>query len=473
MLFNSYAFVIFFPIVATGFFLLPQRARTPWLLLASYVFYGYWKPAYLVLIAISTLVDYVCGRRIHASSDPKIRKRLLIVSLVVNLGILFFFKYLLFVATSALWLAGLAGFEYSGQLWDVVLPVGISFYTFQSMGYTIDVYREKIPAERSLLQFALYVSFFPQLVAGPIERAGHLLPELRRTHRFSDARAVEGLRLVLWGFIKKVVIADRLALYVNMVYGQPEAYSAEAVLIATAFFAVQIYCDFSGYTDIARGVARLLGVRLMRNFNRPYIATSIRDFWHRWHISLSTWFRDYVYIPLGGSRHGLRRTCYALAITFLLSGLWHGANWTFVVWGAIHGGFAVLEFLGSRREALRAVVARVPMALRRVLVVGVVCFAWVFFRAESLESAGAILGRLDRWYGLGGAVEPTTWGQLLYMTGLVMMLQLAEHHGRDRDFPERIARWPLLARWFFYIAGALAVLYLAPQQDQPFIYFQF
>ncbi|MBN2311845.1 MAG: MBOAT family protein, partial [Candidatus Hydrogenedentes bacterium] len=364
MLFNSYQFLIFFPVVACLHFMLPHRWRWLLLLLASYAFYMAWVPSYIILILVSTLVDYVAAILISRTEVKAKRTAFLMLSLFTNFGLLFTFKYFNFFNESLRVLFDYFGIAYSIPASHFLLPVGISFYTFQTLSYTIEVYRGRQECERRFGIFALYVAFFPQLVAGPIERPQNLLKQFFVRQRFDPARATSGLQLLLWGMFKKVVIADRLALVVDQVYnGDAYSYHGASLYVATFFFAFQIYCDFSGYSDIAIGTARLLGFDLMKNFDRPYSARSIGEFWQRWHISLSTWFRDYVYIPLGGSRVAVPRWYLNLAITFTVSGLWHGANWTFVIWGALHAVYYIASVVfKSRYDALavRSGLARVP-----------------------------------------------------------------------------------------------------------------
>jgi alginate O-acetyltransferase complex protein AlgI len=365
VLFNSIEFLLFFPVVVAIYFATPQRYRWALLLAASYYFYASWKPEYLLLIIASTLVDYGCGLRMGSIAGKARRKKWLLVSLTSNLGLLFAFKYFNFFNESARAVFDRFNIFYDVPAFDLLLPVGISFYTFQTLSYSIDVYRGRQRPERHLGIFALYVSFFPQLVAGPIERSTHLLPQFFQPHRFEYDRVTSGLRLVLWGFFKKVVVADRLALYVNAVYNDPSAHTGPTILLATYFFAFQIYCDFSGYSDIAIGTARVMGYDLMQNFRRPYFARSISEFWSRWHISLSTWFRDYLYIPLGGNRVPRWRWYVNLFAVFLISGLWHGANWTFVVWGALHGTYLIVGLVTSDArerfwQRLEELAARLP-----------------------------------------------------------------------------------------------------------------
>ena len=363
---------------------------------------------------------------------------------------------------------------------DILLPVGISFYTFQALSYIIDVYNGRIKAERHLGIFALYVAFWPQLVAGPIERSRRLLPQFREKHTFSYRRVTDGLRLMLWGFFKKVVIADQMALYVNQVYNNVNDYHGIPLIIATFLFTVQIYCDFSGYTDIARGAARTMGFDLMKNFNRPYFAKSIREFWQRWHISLSTWFRDYVYIPLGGSRVVKWRWYYNLLLTFLLSGLWHGASWTFVVWGGLHGGYLILEDMtgGFQRKLANFIFPRQGRFFNRLFQVAttllMVCFAWIFFRANSLADAVTVVKNIFR-------IDLNEWGlqvvapHSLCISALLILILLSVHLKERRVRIHRyLSQLPLMVRWSVYTAAVWAVMIAGIfGVQQEFIYFQF
>jgi alginate O-acetyltransferase complex protein AlgI len=412
MLFNSMQFCVFFPAVVAVYFMLPQRVRWAFLLAASYGFYMAWEPGYVVLLWLSTAVDFVAAKRIAASTGRR-RRNWLLASLGANLALLFFFKYYNFFAASLGAGVKALGFHLVVPYSEFLLPMGISFYTFQTMSYTIDVYRGRLTPETHLGHFALYVSFFPQLVAGPIERAGSLLPQLKRCPVVDYDQITDGLRLMAWGFFKKMVIADRLATVVEHVYDNPEGQSGPAILLATVCFGYQIYCDFSGYSDIAIGAARILGVRLSSNFNRPYAARSITEFWQRWHITLSTWFRDYVYVPLGGNRTGRFRWAVNILVVFMVSGLWHGANWTFVVWGLIHGTLLLAE-----RSLARVAPAstRIPGLIKLLLTFTAVHIGWIFFRAATVTEAWTLLRRIPQdWSVLR---DPVFWDNVPYTLGL-------------------------------------------------------
>lgn len=341
MIFNSFTFLIFFIIVTAIYFWLPYKHRWKMLLAASYVFYMSWSAKYALLLLTSTAITFVSG--VVMDRSPRYKRAALVCSILLNIGILFIFKYANF--TIDIFNGVLSWFGSSSELsyLDLLLPVGISFYIFQALSYSIDVYKGKIATEKNFFFYALFVSFFPQLVAGPIEKASHLLPQLKKSFDFNFDRARDGLQMIIWGMFKKIVIANRLAIYVDQVYNNVGSFGPIELMMASIMFAFQIYCDFSGYSDIAIGIARIMGYDLMRNFNRPYFARSIGDFWHRWHISLSTWFQQYLYIPLGGNRVKIPRHYFNLFVTFLVSGIWHGANWTFVVWGALHGAGLVVE----------------------------------------------------------------------------------------------------------------------------------
>ncbi len=389
MLFHTWIFLVFFLIFYPVYILLRKtRARVPWLLLASYVFYGWWNPLYLLLILWSTTVDYIA---VLGMSRTRWRKLWVCWSLVNNLGMLGFYKYGKFAAENVNALLHWLHIPYQVAMPDVLLPVGISFFVFQSMSYTIDYYRKEVEEEPNFIRYAAFVSLFPQLVAGPIERAKNLLPQLQHEPKITKQDITDGLSLFVVGLFKKVALADYLALYVDPVYANPAHHSGAALLLATFVFGWQIYFDFSGYTDMARGLGRLLGIRLMLNFNNPYLATGLGDFWRRWHISLSTWFRDYVYIPLGGNRRGTLRTYINIWLTMLVSGLWHGAQWTYVIWGAVHAAGYTLTRSLERSAFYRQ---QVPKLAKQALTYGVVNLAWVFFRAEHVSDAWLILKRI-------------------------------------------------------------------------------
>lgn len=397
MLFNSFEFLLFFPVVTLLYFLLPQKWRWLHLLLASCVFYMALIPVYILILIFTIIIDYFAGIIIEKSEGKK-RKLFLTASIIANVGVLAIFKYYNFFIDNVNELLNLAGAGSTVPYLDIILPVGLSFHTFQAMSYTIEIYRGNQVAERHFGIYALYVMFYPQLVAGPIERPQNLLHQFREHHSFDIGRIYEGLRLMLWGLFKKVVIADRLSLYVNAVYGDVEAHSGANLALATVFFAIQIYCDFSGYSDMALGSARVMGFKLMTNFNRPYFAKNIQEFWKRWHISLSTWFRDYVYISLGGNRVGKLKVYFNVAIVFLLSGFWHGANWTFVVWGAIHAFLIVTymlykEYISKDKSHGGTIVKIMSVGFTFFLV----CIGWVFFRAQSVGEAMTILMKISEF----------------------------------------------------------------------------
>ena len=477
VVFTSIQFVLFLPLVVFLYYMTPPARRWIVLLGASYLFYMAWKPAYLVLIGVSTLVDYVAGRRMEASKAPAARRFWLSASLVANLGLLFSFKYLDFALQSLQAALQTVGLAVTAPHFDLLLPVGISFYTFQTLSYTIDVYRGHRPAERHLGYFALFVSFFPQLVAGPIERSSRLLPQLRSAYALRADNITAGLRLIAWGFFKKLAIADRLALLVDPIYSSPGSHGGLALTLATVAFAFQIFCDFSAYSDIAVGSARMLGIRLMKNFDQPYLATSFSDFWKRWHISLSQWFRDYVYIPLGGSRGN--HTSRNLMIVFMVSGLWHGANWTFVIWGALHGLYLIAERKLSPLFARAPSLGFVGQVAKVGLVFALVCFAWIFFRASSVTQAWTIIAGLTSGWGL--ETSTLTDGSLAYfglrpydLFVLAAGVVVAEVvHWLSRQHPDWWRSRSEMTHWIAYQGLGLATLLLGVTGDRSFIYFQF
>lgn len=473
MLFNSMHYLVFFLAVVPVCFLLPKKLQWVWLLAAGYYFYMCWRPAYIVLILISTGVTYLAGVGLARVESPGRRKGILLASLIVNLGLLFAFKYFNFLSRSLQAVCRYCAIPVDMPILDVVLPVGISFYTFQAVAYTVDVYQRKLAAERHLGIFALYKCFFPQLVAGPIERPAHLLPELHQPCRFDAARAWDGLQLIGWGLFKKVVIADRLALYVDSVYNNVPQHTGPSYLLATYLFAIQIYADFSGYSDIAVGSARVLGIDLVQNFNRPYFSATITEFWRRWHISLSSWLRDYLYIPLGGNRLGTTRTYVNLMITMLLGGVWHGASWTFVIWGGLQGVMLCLSraTLPYRdRLAVRlGIPPRVVHVVRVLVTFHLVCLSWVFFRANTVQDAFRILIRLfDGWPRL--FVDPMSLGYGLPAVGVLLLVQALQTRGPVR---EMLARRPLAARWAVHLGVIFGIVLFGVDGASQFIYFQF
>ena len=400
MLFNSKAFFLFFPLVCLLYFCFPQRYRWALLLAASYYFYMAWKAEYILLIILSTLIDYFVSLRMSALDTKEERKPWLWVSLSSNLIILFTFKYYNFFAEKIRELISMTGSDYLLPISDLILPMGISFYTFQTMAYSIDVYQGSIKAEKHLGYFALYVTYFPQLVAGPIERAENLLHQFRTHYRFEYARASQGLKQMLWGFFKKVVIADGIGVFVDHAYTYSDQYDGLTMGLATFLFAFQIYCDFSGYSDIAIGAARIMGVNLMENFRTPYLSQNISEFWSRWHISLSTWFRDYLYIPLGGNRVVKWRWYYNLMIVFLVSGFWHGANWTYIIWGALHGIYLVsaIFFKEFNSKWTNRIGLSEKPQLKKTLNISLTfilaLIAWIFFRSDSFEQAMDVVRKI-------------------------------------------------------------------------------
>ncbi|MCW3123306.1 MAG: poly(beta-D-mannuronate) O-acetylase [Flavipsychrobacter sp.] len=400
MLFNSFAFLVFFPVVTLLYFLLPHKLRWMLLLIASCFFYMFFKPEYILILAATIVIDYIAGILLEDQPDKKKRKKFLVLSIIANVGVLAIFKYYNFINTNVTGLALLFGMKNPIPYLNWLLPIGLSFHTFQAMSYTIEVYRGHQKAERHFGIYALYVMFYPQLVAGPIERPQNMIHQFYAKHTFDYNNAVWGLNMIAWGLFKKIVVADRLAEYVNFTYANIGVANTTSALLACCFFSIQIYCDFSGYSDIARGTAKFMGFDLMVNFNRPYIATSLSEFWTRWHISLSTWFKDYVYIPLGGNRAGKWRWYRNLLIIFLLSGLWHGANWTFIIWGALHGSYIIFGLLtmDARNKLAKNIgLLRAPViykAINQCIVFAMVTFAWIFFRAENFAKAKAVISKL-------------------------------------------------------------------------------
>ncbi len=497
MLFNSIHFLIFFPIVLLAFFIVPKKLRCPVLLIASYYFYMSWNPIYALLIGFSTVSTYLAGL-VMKYAIVKERKKLKIAALtttiVINLSILFVYKYFDFAIDNINLILSAIHVQIIHNPFDLLLPVGISFYTFQALGYIIDVYRGDTEAERSLLKYALFVSFFPQLVAGPIERSGNLLEQIRTIDKkslWSYRRITNGFIVMLWGFFMKMVIADRAAILVNQVFDNYWRLDSFALIVGAVAFAIQIYCDFASYSIIAIGAAQVMGFNLMENFNVPYLATSIKDFWGRWHISLSTFFKDYLYFPLGGSRRGTARTCLNLMIIFLVSGLWHGANWTFILWGALHGTYQIIGrlTLPARKKLygkLKVKTETFSFKFFQILFTFIlVDLAWIFFRADTIGQAFSYIGRIftkiDIWSIFNGSIytlglERPEFNILLLAVAALFLVDL-QRYKRGKRIDEALEgevlgfRWLILLLLFFAVVvfGAYGTAFDA----QEFIYFQF
>jgi D-alanyl-lipoteichoic acid acyltransferase DltB (MBOAT superfamily) len=472
MLFNSLQFIVFFVFVYVLYLFLGRKAQNRMLLVASYVFYGSWDWRFLSLIFASTCVDYICGRRIEDSANSRHRRILLITSVVVNLGLLGFFKYCDFFVDSFISLLGLAGIQANAFTLNIILPVGISFYTFQTMCYTIDVHGGKMKAERDFFDFALYVSFFPQLVAGPIERASRLLPQIvnaRVVHR-EDVR--EGLWLISFGYFQKVFVADNLAATVDRIFAAPEPVSGSQYLTALYAFAFQILGDFGGYSSIAAGISRLMGIRLMTNFLFPYFVTNPRDFWKNWHISLSTWLRDYLYVPLGGNRGSIGQTYRNLMVTMILGGLWHGAAWTFVLWGTFHGLLLVGQRIMSATKPGRMVAGLDWWGwtvVKALIMFHVTCLGWLLFRARSMRQVWQVLRAIIFDFPGPEPLHAAVWGIALYILPLLVILAVQK---RAED-PMAIARMPVVPRWLILCAMYALLAVYGRYDSHAFIYFQF
>jgi D-alanyl-lipoteichoic acid acyltransferase DltB (MBOAT superfamily) len=477
MNFTSLSFLLFFPVVLALYWLLPHRARWVLLLVASYLFYLWEAPWTGLLLAGTTLVSYVAARRLAATSRPLLRRLWLAMGVAVPLGCLAVFKYAdFFLSTGAAVLGG------EGVTLGLLLPVGISFYTFQTLSYVLDVWRGDLTPEPHLGYYALFVSFFPQLVAGPIERPGHLLPQLKEEHHLKGGDLLLGFGRMALGFFQKIAVADVLAQIADPVFADPQTANGPAVVVGTVCFALQIYCDFAGYSNIALGAARMMGIHLMENFRQPYAAQTIQDFWRRWHISLTQWFTDYVYKPLGGNRAGRLRQCCNVLVVFLLSGLWHGADWTFVVWGGIHGVYLVCGILyrssGICRFSWQR--GRIWASVSQLRTFLLVCLGWVFFRAASLGDALTLLGQLATGWDAGG------WASALALTGLgaatalqlllsLLCLHLLEGY-KDRlpeETPDGVVRTALTLFVLIFAVALAWLLLLSNHGESAFLYFQF
>lgn len=491
MLFNSFDFLIFFPAVVLVYFLIPQKVRYIWLLITSYYFYMCWNPKYVLLLLFSTGVTYLGGLAIERFQT---KKTFLTLTVVANLTVLFAFKYFDFALDNLNWILGKFHIRAVDPGFDILLPVGISFYTFQALGYTIDVYRKEIYAEKNFFKYALFVSFFPQLVAGPIERSKNLLKQVSEKHTFDYDRMRKGLLIMLWGYFLKLVVADRAAIFVNAVYGDYVSYGGIYIVVATILFAVQIYCDFAGYSTIARGAALIMGFRLMENFEAPYFAKSVAEFWRRWHISLSGWFRDYLYIPLGGNRKGKLRKQLNTMIVFLVSGLWHGASWNYVVWGGLNGFYQVVGMwwkelknkvgIGKEDSAKTSLKTVCKNVCKTVFTFLLVDFSWLFFRADSMQDAVAMLKSVLTVRNFNILTDGSLFClglnqyHFLFMLLVIVILWIADFFKyKDVDMFEKIEKQNVLVRYMVYMCLFCAVvlfgIYGVDYEASQFIYFQF
>ena len=476
MLFNSLTYWVFLVFAFVVYWWLNNRLaiqlRNVFLLFASYYFYASWDERFLLLIIASSIVDYLCGKFIFKSETQFKRKLFLAISIITNLGMLGFFKYYNFFIESFIDFATLWGFSANKNTLSIILPVGISFYTFQTLSYSIDIYKRKLEPVSNIISFFTFVAFFPQLVAGPIERAVNLLPQIQKRQQFDINLFSSGLRIILWGLFKKVVIADRLSFIVDRIFELPSEVSGLYLLIVAILFGIQIYCDFSGYSDIAIGSSRLLGIHLMDNFKQPYFSLSFKEFWQRWHISLSTWFRDYVYIPLGGSRKGKIRTNLNLMVTFVVSGLWHGANYTFLLWGFFHGFFLIIE------KKFKLPQIKLVKLIYGILVFMLVNLLWIFFRAENIEQAWLIFKRIfmftkaDQFIcDVAGLTDFKT--NISLAAGLIVFVT-GEYLLKSNGIDESVLSLKRTVRWGIYYFIVLMILIFGVLDIAPqFIYFQF
>ena len=488
MLFNSIAFACFLPVIFVLYWFVTARklmVQNAMLVVASYFFYACWDWRFLFLLLFSTVLDYISGLQMSASKNEVTKKFWFVLSIVVNLGFLGVIKYYDFFATSFVSLFHSFGISLSIQTLHIILPVGISFYTFHGLSYIIDCYKNRIKAEKNIVDYALFVSFFPLLVAGPIERATHLLPQLKKPRTFKYEQAVAGLQQILWGLFKKSVIADNLAQFVNPVYNQQISYDGFTLLVATVFFSFQIYCDISGYSDMAVGIAKLFGINLMKNFNRPYFALSITDFWRRWHISLSTWFKDYVYLPMGGNKVSLFHLCFNILVVFIISGFWHGAKWTFVIWGLVHGLALIFNKLTSQVYKKVEVVLnklQITQLVNYICTFAFVNITWVFFRANQVGDAFSILVKIFKETFLDTAVGNFIEGlpligfneyKLVFLFGLVFVLIYLETLQKNNLVPSVFAGNNKFLRYGFIYLLTISIVCFGYFGKSTFIYFQF
>ncbi len=474
MLFNSFHFFLFFPIVTLLYFLIPHKFRWALLLAASCYFYMVLRPVYILILAFTIVIDYVAGIQIE-KSEGKRRKYYLIASLIANIGVLFFFKYFNFFNENISALFSLYNDTNTFSALDIILPIGLSFHTFQAMSYTIEVYRGNQKAEKHFGIYALYVMFYPQLVAGPIERPQNVIHQFHEVHKPDYIKIASGLRLMAWGFFKKMVVADHLGMYVDKVYASPADFHGFPSLLAVLFFSFQIYCDFSGYSDIALGSARVMGFSLMKNFNMPYFSKSIQEFWSRWHISLSTWFRDYLYIPLGGNRTGVYRWYFNLFIVFLLSGLWHGASWTFVIWGALHGIYLIFAIL--KKKYLKELPQGKGFDFMHVMMVfGLVTFGWIFFRSPNMHDTWLMMSGCFKGYDFAHPGLTTFIVNRFNFTVCIVSLLLLiaiEYLQLKHNFYTRFLKLNPIYRFSGYTILLYLIIVFGVFNNEKFIYFQF
>jgi len=475
MLFNSIDFVFFYLLVTVLFFTLPHKFRWVLLLTASCYFYMAFVPVYILILGFTIVIDYLAGIYIEKATGKR-RKALLIVSLAANIGVLAVFKYFNFINENITLLLENFGKSNPIPYLSILLPIGLSFHTFQAMSYTIEVYRGNQKAERHFGIYSLYVMFYPQLVAGPIERPQNILHQMHIHHKFSYDNMIAGLKQMLWGFVKKLVVADRLSIYVDSIYNNPDLHNGSSVALASAFFAIQIYCDFSAYSDIAIGSARTMGFDLMTNFKRPYFSKSIQEFWSKWHISLSTWFRDYVYIPLGGSRTSRYKWYFNLFVVFMVSGIWHGANYTFIVWGALHAvyqviGIIVKPSLASFEEKYSLRNSGILKAVKTVFIFCIVTFAWIFFRASSINDALILIGNLKTFGAqpfLGNGIN-----HFSHCILAVVILFTVEYFMEFKPNVSLFSNQLTWVRWASVITAIFIILIFGVFNGGQFIYFQF
>lgn len=498
MLFNSIEFVLFFPVVVAVCFLIPARFQSVWLLIASYYFYMSWRPEYALLILFTTVVTWLCGLILRSMREREPEdggggrgmRCCVAAGILLNLAVLFYFKYFQFAVENVNRFLTFLHADRQFSVGEVILPVGISFFTFQALGYTIDVYRGEVEAEKNFLNYALFVSFFPQLVAGPIERSKNLLRQIGRPHRFSYENFRDGCYLMLWGYFLKLVLADRIALFVDAVYGNMGTYRGVYLAVATVLFAFQIYCDFAGYSTIAMGAAKVLGFELMENFRAPYFAESVAGFWQRWHISLSGWFRDYLYIPLGGNRKGTLRKYRNLLVVFSVSGLWHGAGWTFVIWGLLNAVYQIIGGLSlkARERAAAVLLLRrdgvVFRLMRMAVTFALIDFSWIFFRARSLQEAFRVIRSVLTHHNVRILWDGSLWGSVIseqnffvMVVGILILLaaDFLKYRGvRVREWIQKQKFW---VRYLLVTASVVLILILGiwgPEYDEAgFLYFQF